>query len=51
MMEVLIGFGIGLVITVCLLPYMALWRLHEIAYSVEEICDQLKKIAKKEDKP
>lgn len=49
-MEALIGVGIGIVVSVCLLPYMALWRLHEIADNVEEICDQLKKIAKKEDK-
>lgn len=40
---------------VCLLPYMALWRLHEIANSVEdidtelhEISKQLKRIAEKE---
>lgn len=50
-MEALIGAGIGIVVAVCLLPYMALWRLHEIANSVEEICDQLKKIAEKEGKP
>ena len=50
MMEALIGFGIGIVIVVCLLPYMALWRLHEIADNVEEICDQLKKIAKEMEK-
>lgn len=50
-MEALIGIGIGIVVVVCLLPYMSLWRLNEIADSVEEICDQLKKIAKKEDKP
>ena len=50
-MEALIGVGIGIVVSVCLLPYMALWRLHEIADSVEEICGQLKKIAEKEGKP
>lgn len=48
-MEALIGIGIGIVIVVCLLPYMSLWRLNEIANSVEEICEQLKKIAKKEN--
>lgn len=50
-MEALIGVGIGIVVAVCLLPYMALWRLHEIADNVEEICGQLKKIAEKENKP
>lgn len=50
-MEALAGVGIGIVAWCAFCITIALWRLHEIANSVEEICDQLKKIAEKEGKP
>lgn len=49
-MEALIGLGIAIVAWCAFCITMALWCLYEIGNSVEEICDQLKKIAKKEDK-
>lgn len=50
-MEVLIGLGIVIVAWCAFCITISLWCLYEIGNSVEEICDQLKKIAKKEDKP
>lgn len=49
-MEALIGLGIVIIMWCAFCITMALWRLHEIADNVEEICGQLKKIAEKDDK-
>lgn len=51
MAEVIIGIIVGGVITLFLWPYYSLLHLKSIADDLETIADELKKIAKKDDKP
>jgi len=51
MEEVIIGIIVGGVIFLLLWPYYSLLHLKEIADNLEDIAYELKKIAKKNDKP